>query len=165
MKWDSKKSVILSLACNRAVMVLAVAAAAALLWPPGRSAFVASLMETGSRGRLPPLDMPAVAVAVPAIALACVAAALFALWLLDRLLRNIRGGEVFVRGNVAALRGISWCCFAEAALLALAAFLSSVFFLFCLLALMAGFVGIILRVVKNVIEAAVLLKEENDLTI
>jgi hypothetical protein len=85
-----------------------------------------------------------------------------ALFYLDRLLANIKKKEVFIVKNVKYLRRISWCCFVVAALLLTGAY--STFLLF-LMAVAAAFMGLILRVVKNVIEQAVIIKEENDLTI
>ena len=85
------------------------------------------------------------------------------LWLLDRLLSNIRKEEIFIPQNVAYLRGISWACFAMCLPCLLIAVYGSQTFLFVMVA--AAFMGLILRVVKNVIEAAVLIKEENDYTV
>jgi hypothetical protein len=90
------------------------------------------------------------------------APALAALVSLDRLLKNIRAGQVFTDGNVRLLRVISWSCFA-AAVLALAA--AKYYALLIAVAMAAAFMGLILRVVKNVIEEAVVIKEENDYTI
>jgi FtsH-binding integral membrane protein len=94
---------------------------------------------------------------------ACCVAALVALFFLNRLLANIKKDAVFTEENVQALRAISWCCFAEAFILTATA----LYFAPILLAFAAGvaFFGLILRVVKNVINAAVALKAENDFTI
>ncbi|MCR5718670.1 MAG: DUF2975 domain-containing protein [Oscillospiraceae bacterium] len=81
---------------------------------------------------------------------------------LYRLLANIRKSEVFVHQNCKCLRIISWCCLLASvpfAVFGLWRFLSFV------MAFTALFFGIILRVVKNVIEQAVALREENDYTI
>lgn len=93
---------------------------------------------------------------------ACCVPALYALYCLDRLLANIKKKEIFIEKNVKFLRRISWCCFAVSALILIAA-LSS--FLLFIGAIAAAFMGLILRVVKNVIEQAMILKDENDLTI
>ncbi|WP_044975290.1 DUF2975 domain-containing protein [Ruminococcus sp. HUN007] len=80
------------------------------------------------------------------------------------LLNNISKKKVFVRENVRNLRFISWCCFAVTAILAawgIVTFLEIIF----LAAFITGFIGLILRVVKNVFEEAVALKEENDFTV
>jgi hypothetical protein len=94
---------------------------------------------------------------------ACCVPAVAALLLLDRLLSNITKGKVFTEENVKALRAISWCCFAEAFILAIAAlYFAPILFA---VAIVTAFFGLILRVVKNVIDAAVALKAENDFTI
>ena len=92
----------------------------------------------------------------------CVIPAFLALIRLGRMLKNITFGRVFVGDNVSALRTISWCCY----------LVSLIFFCFTfyyvlglLLAILAAFMGLILRVLKNVFEQAIELKEENDLTI
>ena len=81
---------------------------------------------------------------------------------LDRLLSNIRHDKVFVPCNVKILRLISYCCFA----------VSVIFIYFSILrpfawlvVIAAAFFGLILRVIKNVFEQAIEIKEENDFTI
>ena len=92
----------------------------------------------------------------------CVPPACFLLVSLHRLLKNIGNQDIFIPQNVQMLRRISWCCMATS-LLCLCA---SLFYLpFILVAAAAGFMGLILRVVKNVIQQAVAIKAENDYTI
>ena len=92
----------------------------------------------------------------------CSVFAYVTLYSLIRLLRNIQKEDIFIGQNVRYLRRISWCCIVVA-LLTLAA---GVFYIpYSFLAVAAGFVGLMLRVVKNVMENAVQLKEENELTI
>ena len=82
---------------------------------------------------------------------------------LVKLLLLVRRHLVFTDGAVSCLRTISWCCFIEAFLCLLS---TRVFFPAHLAAaFVAGFLGLVLRVVKNVIEEAVALKAENDFTI
>ena len=78
------------------------------------------------------------------------------------LLRYVKLGDVFTSRNVALIRLISWCCFVEAVI-----FLSLGFYYIIGFAAAFAFVfmGLIVRVVKNIIEEAVYLKEENDFTI
>jgi hypothetical protein len=92
----------------------------------------------------------------------CAAPAFAALFCLGRLLRNIDGGQVFVEQNVSLLRLISWCCLAVAGVFLVAAFY---YVISLLLGILAAFMGLILRVVKNVIARAVELQRENDLTV
>ncbi|MBP0977893.1 MAG: DUF2975 domain-containing protein [Oscillospiraceae bacterium] len=80
------------------------------------------------------------------------------------LLNNISKKKIFVPENVKNLRIISWCCFAVTALLAVWGILTFLEIIF-LAAFITGFIGLILRVVKNVFEEAVCIKEENDFTV
>ena len=92
----------------------------------------------------------------------CSVFAYVTLYSLIKLLGNIRKGEIFIFGNVKCLRRISWCCFA----VALITFVGGIQYLpYLFVAVAAGFVGLMLRVVKNVMENAVELKTENELTI
>ena len=87
---------------------------------------------------------------------ACAIPGLISLFSLDRLLANIKAKNVFVE------EVISWCSFAVSAIL----FVFGFYYLLSLLvAIAAAFFGLILRVVKNVIEQAVIIKNENDFTI
>ena len=92
---------------------------------------------------------------------ACIPAS-FALHGLYRLLDNIEKGEVFIHSNVGILRRLSWCCIAAGIICLVSA---GYYMPFLILAAAAGFVGLILRVVKNVFAQAVELKEDNDYTI
>ncbi len=84
------------------------------------------------------------------------------LYSLLRLLFNIQKEDIFTLQNVRYLRRISWCCFAVAVI----TLVSGVFYLpFLAVAVAAGFVGLMLRVVKNVMQSAVEIREENELTI
>ncbi|WP_245570854.1 DUF2975 domain-containing protein [Anaerovorax odorimutans] len=93
---------------------------------------------------------------------ACCIPALTALVSLDRLLANIKREDVFIQKNVLYLRIISWCCFSVAFILLFAGYY---YLLFIVVAIVTAFIGLILRVVKNVIEQAVIMKIENDFTI
>lgn len=90
-----------------------------------------------------------------------------ALYGLIRLLFNIKKSRVFIRENVTYLRRISWCCFGVTAVALIGGLLYKglpySFFLF--IAFLAAAIGLVLRVVKNVMECAVELKAENELTI
>ena len=92
----------------------------------------------------------------------CALPAIFLLLLLDRLLRNIRKNAIFEELNVKLLRGISWLCIVVGVITLAGGFFYSSFFL---VAAAAAFCGLIVRVVKNVFEHAIELKEENDYTI
>ena len=102
---------------------------------------------------------------------AIVPAGYTALICIDKLLSNIKKDIVFDPKNVKLLRIISWSCFFAAAVCLLAFViitLSSDYTVgLGLLLITAGavFMGLILRVIKNVFEAAIKIKTENDLTI
>lgn len=84
------------------------------------------------------------------------------LWKLWRLLANIRAQVVFDVRNVALLRAVSWCC-VGAGLICL---VSGVYYLpFAVIAVAAGFMALIVRIVKNVFQQAILMKDDLDLTI
>ena len=84
---------------------------------------------------------------------------LYCLW---RLLKNLRQGEVFVDRNVRLMRAVSWCCAGAAA----ACLVSVIWYLpFVFVAVAAGFMCLIVRIVKNVFQQAIAMKDELDLTI
>lgn len=84
------------------------------------------------------------------------------LYSLLKMLFNIKNEEVFIHKNVKYLRQISWCCFA----VALITFVGGIMYIpFMLVSIAAAFVGLMLRVVKNVMQNAVEISEENELTI
>jgi len=85
-----------------------------------------------------------------------------ALLCLNRLLENVKKGLVFVQDNVKAMRLISWCCFAVTFIFIVFGFY---YILSLLLSIMAALVGLMLRVLKNLFEQAIAIKEENDFTI
>ena len=78
------------------------------------------------------------------------------------LLHNIRRGEVFTRRNVKLLRLLSWC-FVFVALASVYAVY--IYYPCALIFAAASFLFVILRVVKNVMEQATLMREEQELTI
>ena len=92
----------------------------------------------------------------------CALAIGWALWNLDYLLRSILAGDVFLRKNVRALRQVQWCCAIVAVLCLVAtfAYLPLVF-----LTVIMGFLFLTICVVCGVMDTAVTLREENDLTI
>jgi len=150
MKWSKDNSIVLSKAC---------------IWLFAAAEVVCGVtMPLVGDGIVRRRGMPAVSgrlYFVSSLYLLMVPATI-ALYYLYRLLSNISKEEVFVRQNVVFLRRISWAC-------VLAAVISLVFTVgyqpFLMLAAAAGFMALILRVVKNVFAEAVALKEENDFTI
>lgn len=92
----------------------------------------------------------------------CVVVIGWALWDLDGLLRRILQDEVFVRKNVRAIRHIQWCC----ALVSLITIVTCFAYLpLVFLAVIMAFLCLVVSVVAHVMDAAVTIREENDLTI
>lgn len=88
----------------------------------------------------------------------CLAAAV----MLVLLLRRVRLGHVFTAPSVTYVRLVSWCAILMGLLFGLLAH----YFRIALAVAFAGiFLGLCVRVVKNVIEEATAIKEENDLTV
>ena len=92
----------------------------------------------------------------------CVPVVLYALWCIDRLVANVLAQQVFIQANVRYIRRIRWCC-AGVSLICLpaACFYQPLIFMVVIMA----FLALVVSVVKNVLAAAVELREENDLTI
>lgn len=92
----------------------------------------------------------------------CLPFAFGALICLLKILFAIKGGEIFTNANIGRLRILSWCCFA----ISITTLIGGWFYYpLLLIAAAAGFIGLILRVIKNVIYSAKILREENELTI
>lgn len=92
----------------------------------------------------------------------CSVFAWIALYELLRLLNSLKRGEVFLMKNVRALRIVSWCC----AGVALTCLVSVIWYLpFVFVAMAAGFMCLIVRIVKNVFQQAAAMQDELDLTI
>lgn len=150
MKWSRNQSIVLSKICI-GVFLLALLVIAALL-----PAVIDGIV---SRRQLDPFTGK---VFFLSSFYSMLLPAIMALGCLYCLLVNISREEIFVKSNVRYLRWISWACY----LAALIALLSTCYYLpFLLVAAGAGFMGLILRVVKNVFAEAVFIKEENDYTI
>lgn len=145
--WNSSKSVKLSSMLLKIVFVLLVG--------------VAALLPMIIRWYNPQVETTEFIVSLVTLYLV-VAFGFVAAVYLHAMLRNINKGDVFIHKNTASLRVLSYCCFAIAVLFIVLGFYLPVALL---VAAAAGFVGLILRVVKNVFARAVELREENDTTI
>lgn len=84
------------------------------------------------------------------------------LWCMDKLLRNLRQGKVFDSDNVGLLKNISICCF-MVSIISLS-LCTRIYFL-GIVALMTAFMGLIVRIVKNVFYSAIAMRSELDLTV
>lgn len=97
------------------------------------------------------------------IAFYCCAVVVFvALWHMDALLRSIRAGVVFVTENVCHIRILQWCCGMVALICVPAAFC---YYPLVFMVVVMGFLCLVVSVVRRVMEAAVAIREENDLTV
>ena len=150
MKWNDDKSLLLTRVCvwlsAVALVLLCVSAPWLFSWfiqkrlilpPQSRDYFLVTTYT----------------VAVPAA---------IALYMMNRLLANIRKEEVFTEKNTRYLRGMSWCCLAAGLIFLVRSFYYLPFFALCAAAV---FMALILRVIKNVFAQAEEIKKENDYTI
>lgn len=148
--WDDKKSITLSKLCVLAFSALLVGIVLSGPWIVnwfldfsradlvGKKIFFLCTIYSGS---------------IPASVL---------LYCLYRLLHSIEHEEIFITANVEYLRRISWCCFVGAIL----CFASTPYYLpWIFVAVAAAFMGLIVRVIKNIIAQAVELKTESEYTI
>ena len=92
----------------------------------------------------------------------CVPIALFALYNLEKLLGNILAGEVFIRANVRIIRRVCLCCLLVSLICLPAALRYQPLIFFCIV---MAFLCPVVNVVRYVFDAAVSIREENDLTI
>ena len=147
LMWSDRKSLALSRCC--VVLFMALLLVCAVFAPWVFSEWLLQLTEIGKALFL----FTVYTGFVPAAAL---------LICLFVLLRRISRGRVFVRENVDCLRYISWCCFAGSAI----SFVSSLYlFPWFAIGVAAGFMGIIVRVIKNVFGKAVSLQDDADHTV
>ena len=148
--WNDKKSLVLSKICIILFMVLLVVSAVSARWIV--NVLLNSSVSAALAGR---------ALFLLTIYAGCVpsAALLVCLYLL---LHRIGSERVFVRENTACLRHISWCCFVGAAICLASAFY---YLPWMAVGVAASFMGLIVRVIKNVIAKAVSLQDDADFTI
>lgn len=147
--WNPSKSVVLSLICTKLVIALVILFLVAV--PELVKSYIG---YTGKN--------PGIQTSLMMTIYACSVPGLTALFCLNNLLKNIKRDAVFIEKNVRYLRIISWCSFAVSIILVLSGFY---YIFFLMIAVAAAFFGLILRVVKNVIEQAMIIKNENDFTI
>ena len=85
-----------------------------------------------------------------------------ALWNMDSLLRAIAREEVFTEGNGRRIRAIGWCCGATALSCVPAAFC---YYPLVFMVIVMAFLFLAVNVLCRVMDAAVAIREENDLTV
>ncbi len=150
MNWNDDKSLKLSHFCVYLFMAIEVAVCVSAPW---LFRWLVEVRAADLAGSFAYFLISGYSLALPAAA---------ALWGLHVLLRNIGEEEVFIPENVRILRALSWCCIAAG----LICLVSSLYYMpYLIIAAAAAFVGLILRVVKNVFAEAVRIKNENDFTI
>lgn len=148
--WSGKKSISLSKFC---VLIFTVMLIGTVLSAPWLVRLLMDFSRADLVGKETLFLLTIYSGSVPAAVL---------LFCLYRLLRHIELEQVFITANVEYLRRISWCCFAGAAI----CFASiHYYFPWSFVAVAAAFMGLIVRVIKNVIAQAVELKNESELTI
>lgn len=149
MKWSRDNSIILSKVC---ILAFGCAGILSAIWLPAVLDGIVRRRGWGIEERIYFITSFYTLMAPAAIALGY----------LYRLLLNIGRDEVFVESNVKCLRRISWACYLAAAI----CIISSFYYIpFVMVAAISCFMGLILRVVKNVFAEAVAIKQENDFTI
>ena len=149
MNWSKDKSITLSRACVVVFALCLLTLDAGAYW--FAKWFVQARLMRGQLGAL----LMASIYSGSVFAWIC----LHRLW---GLLGNVSRGEVFTEENVRRMRTISWCC-AWAAAICLA---SAAYYLpFGFVAVAAGFVALIVRIVRGAFRQAIEMRSELDLTI
>ena len=148
--WDEKKSIALS---KLGVLVFILLILTAAVFTPWLVAWLVNYSLADIAGKEPLFYLTLYSGCIPALLL---------LYELYQLLQRISKGKVFVMENVGGLRRISWYSFLGGSI----CLVSALYYIpFLLIAFAAAFVGLIVRVVKNVFAQAVELQQEADYTI
>lgn len=149
MKWTEDRSLVLSQICLGLFALLLAALDIGCYWAVGWFISLRNMpWQSGA--------------ALMAVIYLC---SVFGWLLLNKLwglLRSMKKGVVFAEENVRRLRCVSWCCAGAAAvcLLGCAFYLPLLF-----LSMAAGFMALIVRIVKNVFQQAEAMKSELDFTV
>lgn len=156
LKIPNKVSVILSMCLS--VILFGGCIYLAFILPNEVDLFISFPDHMGNRNEITEAGRTLLTVA----AYAALGVVMLADALLFALLFRVRKGQVFTSTSVALIRSVSWCCY----LLSLCACVAAIYFQYAFaVVFLAFFLGLCLRVVKNVIEEATLIKNENDLTV
>lgn len=149
MNWNADRSVRLSQACVIVFALLLLALDIGCYWAVG--AFIRLRNMAWQSGVLMMLTI-----------YLCSIFAWLLLVRLWRLLRNMQAGRVFEEENVRILRAVSWYCVGVCFIcLASAAY----YIPFAAVGIAAGFMALIVRIVKNVFQQAIAMKSELDFTV
>ncbi len=153
LKISNRQSVNLSLVISVVFFVLCVAGAFAMPFLLGLFVEMRGISYVISTGQF---------IFILIVAYLILALFILADILLFKLLQRVKHGAVFTPKSVALIRGVSWCCLAASLLFCCV----GIFFYICFAIGLAGiFLGLCLRVTKNVIAEATEIKSENDLTV
>ena len=106
--------------------------------------------------------LPIERTAITAAFYCCAVVISIALWNMDALLCNIRRGQVFILENVRRIRTVQWCC-GGTALICVPA--TVCYYPLVFMVVVMSFLCLVVSVVCRVMDAAVTIREENDLTI
>ena len=148
--WNDSKSLVLSKICVVLFMVLLLASA--ILAPRMVARLISMSLQAHIAGS---------GLFLGTIYAGFVPAAALLAWLYV-FLHRIGSGRVFVRENTACLRYISWCCFLGAAI----CLASGLYYVpWFAIGVSAAFMGIVVRVIKNVFAKAVSLQDDAEFTI
>ena len=147
MNWNRDRSVALSKICVAVFAVLLAALDVGGWWVARAFARLGDLSSL---------------VALLIVLYLCSVFAWITLARLWRLLSNLGRSRVFEAENTGHLRAVSWCCFGVGAV-CLAG--GARYLPLLLPAVAAAFMGLIVRIVKNVFEHAIAMKSELDLTV
>lgn len=152
-QWDTRKSVTLT----RYVVVLVILGSVVMtVCGPWLVRWLTTTRHLNVSG-------PAVDGVLLGLGYGCAALAFWMLYNLYRFLCRLEQGQVFVPQTVTALRRISGCC-AGAAVLCLPVGIV-IYLPFCFLAVAAGFMALLVMVLKDAFAQAVRMKDELDYTI
>lgn len=151
MNWNQSKSVVLSKVFVILFALLLIVMDVCAYWVVEYYLSVSNVLGSLQDG-----------VMLMAVIYSCSIPAWITLWSLWRILERIWKGEVYVDGNVRDMRRTSWCCITVGMVCFVTGFFYATLFV---VAAAAGFMGLIVRIVKNMLEQAVSMKDELDFTI
>lgn len=92
----------------------------------------------------------------------CVPFGFLAIYLILRLLFDFLKSQIFIKQNVLRLKILSICCFLVAIITLIFGFYYFPLFIICIA---ASFVSLILSIISSIWQSAVIIKNENELTI
>lgn len=148
--WNNQKSVTLSQLC---VLLFAAATLAVVLGAPWVVGWLVDFSRANLQGKEKFFYATIYLGALPAFTL---------LYSLLLLLKRIEANEMFTPENVLYLRRISWSCHAGALVTLIS---SGYYFPWIAVTIAAGFMGLIVRVIKNLVALGVALQQDADYTV